>query len=152
MRVPVKILPHYDSQFPLPSAQSIGAAGLDIRAMLPGGEGSSLKISPKERILVPTGLAVEIPLGYEMQVRPRSGTSLKTGLFIINAPGTIDADYRGEVQIIVGNWGDSEEIIRHGERIAQVLLAPVLSFEFCPTENLSTTERGDGGFGSTGKF
>lgn len=145
----VKKLPHYDNKLPLPSYETAQAAGADIRACL--GEGETMVIPPKSRVLVPTGLSFEIPAGFEVQVRPRSGLSLKTHLLVVNSPGTIDADYRGEVKIILGNFGDQDEVISHGDRIAQLVVAPITQVNFIETDVLSDTERGSGGFGSTGK-
>jgi dUTP pyrophosphatase len=102
-------------------------------------------------VLIPTGLAFEIPAGFEVQVRPRSGLSLKTGLLVVNSPGTIDADYRGEVKIIMGNLGEHDEVIRHGDRIAQLVFSPITQAEFMSVTELTSTERGSGGFGSTGR-
>jgi dUTP pyrophosphatase len=150
IKVLVKKLSHYDESFSLPSYETVGAAGADVRASL--GLGESLLIKPGERVLVPTGLSMEIPLGYEVQVRPRSGMSFKTGLMILNAPGTIDSDYRGEVKIIIGNLGNKDEVIAHGDRVAQLVLAPVTQALYFESETeLSETVRGAGGFGSTGK-
>ena len=109
-----------------------------------------LVIKPGQRVLVPTGLKFEIEKGYEVQVRPRSGLSLKTHLLVVNSPGTIDADYRGEVKVILGNFGQNDEVINHGDRIAQIVVAPILQVKFEKTSILSETKRGEGGFGSTG--
>jgi dUTP pyrophosphatase len=148
--VKVKKLSHYDESFPLPSYETTGAAGADVRATL--GIGESLLIKPGQRVLVPTGLTMEIPFGFEVQVRPRSGLSFKTGLMVVNAPGTIDSDYRGEVKIILGNLGTHDEVIHHGDRVAQLVLAPVIQGLYHESsEDLSATDRGAGGFGSTGK-
>ncbi|MGZ3787272.1 MAG: dUTP diphosphatase [Bacteriovorax sp.] len=150
IEVKVKKLSHYDESFPLPSYETKGAAGADVRASL--GENEQMILKPGERVLVPTGLSMEIPHGYEIQVRPRSGLSFKTGLMVLNSPGTIDSDYRGEVKIILGNLGTKEEIIHHGDRVAQLVLAPVTQARYVvTTEELSETARGAGGFGSTGK-
>jgi dUTP pyrophosphatase len=147
--VKVKTLDHYDPGFDLPFYATEGAAGADIRASVP--EKKSITVRPGERVLVPTGLCLEIPLGYEVQVRPRSGLSLKSALLIVNSPGTIDCDYRGEVNIIVGNFGKEDYVIEHGLRIAQLVLAPVIQARYLASEGpLSTTQRGAGGFGSTG--
>jgi dUTP pyrophosphatase len=148
VQVKVKTLEHFDPGFELPFYATEGAAGADIRASLP--EQQSIIIRPGERKLIPTGLALEIPQGYEIQVRPRSGLSLKSPLMIVNAPGTIDCDYRGEVSIIVGNFGSEDYIIEHGLRIAQLVLAPVVQAQFSLTDSLAETKRGSGGFGSTG--
>jgi dUTP pyrophosphatase len=148
IEVKVKSLPHFDGSFELPFYATEGAAGADIRASLP--EKSSIIVRPGERVLVPTGLSMEIPLGYEVQVRPRSGLSLKSSLMVVNSPGTIDCDYRGEVSIIIGNFGTSDYVIEHGLRVAQLVIAPVLQAKFVMTQELSETQRGEGGFGSTG--
>ena len=148
--VEVKViqLPHYDLSFELPFYATEGAAGADIRASLP--EKKSIIVKPGERLLVPTGLAMEIPAGYEIQVRPRSGLSLKSPLMVVNSPGTLDSDYRGEVNIIIGNFGNEDYVIEHGLRIAQLVIAPVIQAKFKTTNGLSETQRGAGGFGSTG--
>lgn len=150
INVLVKKLSHYDESFPLPSYETKGAAGADVRASL--GIGEFLLIKPGERVLIPTGLSMQIPEGYEVQVRPRSGLSFKTGLLVLNSPGTIDSDYRGEVKVILGNLGVKEEVINHGDRVAQLVLAPVTQACYVVSETeLSDTARGAGGFGSTGK-
>jgi len=132
----------------LPRRMSEGAAGLDLAACLPGG---GVRLSPGERCLVSTGLAVAIPEGYEGQVRPRSGLALRHGITIVNAPGTIDADYRGELQVILINLGQEPFEIRHGERIAQLVLAPVAHLSIDLVDELPPAVRGTGGFGSTGR-
>lgn len=148
--VKVQKLSHYDESFALPSYETAGAAGADVRAGL--GAGEKLVIKPGQRVLIPTGLSMEIPLGYEIQVRPRSGLSFKTGLMVLNSPGTIDSDYRGEVKVIMGNLGTTDEVISHGDRVAQLVLAPVIQASYVVTsESLSETARGAGGFGSTGR-
>lgn len=144
-------LEHFDEALALPAYETAGAAGADIRASLPeSNRQEGLKIAPGARVLVPTGLCMEIPMGYEVQVRPRSGLSLKTDLLVVNSPGTIDCDYRGEVKVILGNFGDKEAVIEHGDRIAQFVIAPVTQATFSIEEELSSTDRGSGGFGSTG--
>jgi len=148
VEVKVKTLDHYDPGFELPFYATEGAAGADIRASIP--EKKSLVVGPGERKLIPTGLCFEIPQGFEVQVRPRSGLSLKSPLMIVNAPGTIDCDYRGEVNIIVGNFGKEEFVIEHGLRIAQLVVAPVTQAKYVTSEKLGETVRGSGGFGSTG--
>lgn len=148
MQVKIKKCDHYDDSLPLPSYETQLAAGADIRASLPNRD--SLVIPAGKRVLVPTGLCLEIPAGHEIQVRPRSGLSLKTPLLVVNSPGTIDADYRGEVKIILGNFSETDFIINHGERIAQLVLAPLLQAKFELSESLSDSHRGEGGFGSTG--
>ena len=148
VEVKVKTLPHYDPSFKLPFYATEGAAGADIRASLL--EKKSMIVKPGERVLVPTGLIMEIPFGFEIQVRPRSGLSLKSSLMVVNSPGTIDCDYRGEVNIIIGNFGKEDYVIEHGLRIAQLVISPVLQARFATSEILSETQRGAGGFGSTG--
>lgn len=148
LKIKIKKLSHYDSSLPLPRYESASAAGADLRAQL--GSGESLVISPGEHVLVPTGMMMEIPHGYELQIRPRSGLSFKTGLMVLNSPGTIDSDYRGEVKIILGNLGSKKEVIAHGDRIAQGVLSPVFQAQYEEVSELSSTERGSGGFGSTG--
>lgn len=138
-----------DTSLPLPAYETAGAAGADLRANLPDREPVSL--APLERRLIPTGLAVEIPAGFEMQVRPRSGAALKQGLGLVNAPGTIDSDYRGPLGVIVINLGSGTLRINHGDRVAQAVVAPVVQARFEIAETLSDTERGQGGFGSTGR-
>ena len=129
-----------------PSYQTEGAAGMDIRAALE----TPITLEPLERKLIPTGLFLELPLGYEAQVRPRSGLALKKGITVLNSPGTIDADYRGEVGVILVNLSKDAFVIAHGERIAQLVIAKHEQPEIIEVESLSTTERGAGGFGSTG--
>lgn len=148
VEVRVKTLDHYDSSFELPFYATEGAAGADIRASLP--EKKSITVGPGERVLVPTGLCMEIPLGFEVQVRPRSGLSLKSPLMVVNSPGTIDCDYRGEVNIIIGNFGKESYVIEHGLRIAQLVISPVIQARYVTTDSLGETQRGAGGFGSTG--
>jgi len=149
IKVKLKKLEHFDENLPLPSYQTNGSAGADIRACL--GRGEKLIIKPGQRTLVPTGLTVEVPMGYEMQIRPRSGLSFKTGLMVVNSPGTVDSDYRGEVKIIIGNLGLNDEEISHGDRIAQILFSTVTIGEFEISDELTSTDRGIGGFGSTGR-
>ncbi|WP_428771734.1 dUTP diphosphatase [Treponema sp. HNW] len=130
----------------LPSYESAGAAGADIRAFL----GEPLCIKSGCYAAVPTGLCFEIPEGYEIQVRPRSGLAAKKGVTVLNAPGTIDSDYRGEVKVILINHGKEDFTVSNGDRIAQLVLSPVLRGEFAAVRELSSTRRGAGGFGSTG--
>lgn len=145
--IPVKIkkLSHFKGD--LPKYQSAHASGFDVRAQLD----AAIVIKPRERAMVPTGLSFEIPAGYEIQTRPRSGLAWKHGLTIVNTPGTIDADYRGEVKILLLNNGEEPFEIRDQERIAQCVLAPVIQALWVEAEDLTDTERGAGGFGSTGK-
>ncbi len=151
VEVKIERLDHFDGEFPLPRYESAGAAGADIRASLPEEDREQgLIIEPGRRVLIPTGLCMEIPEGFEIQVRPRSGLSLKTGLMVVNSPGTIDSDYRGEVKIILGNLGKKAEVISHGDRVAQLVIAPVTQATFFEGA-LSETKRGASGFGSTGR-
>lgn len=138
-----------DTTVPLPSYETDGAAGADLRANLPNK--ASVTLLPGMRALLPTGLAVEIPHGFEMQIRPRSGLALKLGLSLANAPGTIDSDYRGPLGVILINLGQEPVDISHGDRIAQAVIAPVVQACFKIANELSETERGTGGFGSTGR-
>jgi dUTP pyrophosphatase len=149
INVQIVFLDHYDQNFTLPNYETPGAAGMDVRAMLP--DKGEFIIQPFERALIPTGLKLAIPEGYELQIRPRSGLSLKTGLMVVNSPGTIDSDYRGELKIILGNLGKNSETIRHGDRIAQMIFAPVQKATFQIVSDLDSTSRGAGGFGSTGR-
>ena len=130
----------------LPSYASEAAAGMDVRADIP----QAIKIGPLERVIVPTGLFLEIPVGYEVQVRPRSGLAAKHGITVLNSPGTIDADYRGELKVILVNLSNEPFSIEPGERIAQIVLARHEVIEWEQTDELSESERGAGGFGSTG--
>ena len=143
-------LPEADRTVELPIYQTAGAAGADVRANFPEHARSGLDLAPGERALVPTGLRMEIPEGYEVQVRPRSGLALKHGITLPNTPGTIDSDYRGPLGVIVLNAGQETFHIGHGDRIAQLVVAPVVQASFAISEGLSDTARGAGGFGSTG--
>ncbi|WP_170438780.1 dUTP diphosphatase [Ruegeria arenilitoris] len=138
-----------DPAIALPSYETAGAAGADVRANLP--DRGSITLQPGERALVPTGLRVEIPDGYEIQVRPRSGIALKHGITLPNAPGTIDSDYRGPLGVIVLNAGQEAFEIGHGDRIAQLVVAPVIQARFEMADSLQESQRGSGGFGSTGR-
>ncbi|MEX0305877.1 MAG: dUTP diphosphatase [Ruegeria sp.] len=138
-----------DHSVPLPSYETSGAAGADVRANLPNG--TPIILAPGERAHVPTGLRIEIPQGFEVQVRPRSGLALKYGITLPNTPGTIDSDYRGPLGVIMLNAGQEPFEITHGERIAQLIVAPVVQASFQDAEVLSETDRGAGGFGSTGR-
>lgn len=148
IKVEVRRLPHGQGLM-LPAYQSAHAAGLDLLAAVP--EESPITLSPGQRVMVPTGISVALPDGYEAQVRPRSGLASKHGITVLNAPGTIDADYRGEISVLLINHGDVPFAIRRGERIAQMVIAAVLRAELVATTSLSSTERGGGGFGSTGR-
>jgi dUTP pyrophosphatase len=132
-----------------PRQQTSGAAGVDLLAAL--GISETLTIDPGKRALVPTGMAIALPPGYEAQVRPRSGLAAKFGVTVLNTPGTIDADYRGEIKVILINQGDTAFEIRRGDRIAQMVIAPVTTVQFELKEALDETQRGAGGFGSTGR-
>lgn len=141
-----------DVAIALPSYETAGAAGADVRANLPEDQRAcGIVLGPGARALVPTGLRVEIPEGFEMQVRPRSGLALKHGITLVNSPGTIDSDYRGPLGVIVMNAGDTPFTMQHGERIAQLVIAPVVQARFELVEMLEETQRGSGGFGSTGR-
>lgn len=131
----------------VPEYKTAGAAGADLCAYLPS---QNVTLSPGKSALIPTGLLFEIPDGYEVQVRPRSGLAAKNGVTVLNTPGTIDSDYRGEVKVILINLGEEEFTINDGDRIAQMVIAPVTTAEFTFAENLSETDRGAGGMGSTG--
>jgi len=135
-----------DPSIVLPDYGSPGSAGADIRAFIP----ESITIAPMTRVLIPTGLFLEIPEGYEGQIRPRSGLAYKHGLTVLNAPGTIDSDYRGELGIILINLGNEDFTISSGDRIAQLIITSVIHAEYIEMEELGFTERGTGGFGSTG--
>lgn len=151
MRIALHILPHGEG-LPLPEYATAHAAGMDLRAALPAREVWTLQ--PGERRLVPTGLSLAVPVGFEAQVRPRSGLALRHGITVLNAPGTIDADYRGEVAVVLINHGSEPFAVRRGDRIAQLLVAPVALWEWEPKTELAAlgmTERGEGGYGSTGR-
>ncbi len=145
--VPVLRLPHAEG-LPLPAYATAGAAGLDLTAAIPSGEIITLNFC--ERCLVPTGLALQLPVDYEAQVRPRSGLALRHGVTVLNSPGTIDADYRGEIGVILVNLGREPFALRRGDRIAQLVVAPVARARLTEAETLRESGRGAGGFGSTG--
>lgn len=144
--IKVKRLPGSDD-LPLPAYETLHASGMDLRAAL----NEPLTLNPGERMAVPTGLCVAIPPGYEAQVRPRSGWAIKNGITMINAPGTIDADYRGEIKVLLVNLGEAAVTIKRGDRIAQMVIAPVTQAFWNETSELDSTDRGDGGFGHTGQ-
>jgi len=146
-QVPSLPVRRLDPQAALPRRMSAEAAGLDLAACLPGGP---LVLAPGARALIPTGIALAIPPGYEGQVRPRSGLALRHGISIVNAPGTIDADYRGELKVLLINLGSEPFAVAHGDRIAQLVVAPVAMAEPFEVEELPAALRGGGGFGSTG--
>lgn len=143
----VQRLPHAQG-LPLPRYETSGAAGMDLIAAL--AEGETMVLAPGERAMVPTGLAIALPDGFEAQVRPRSGLAAKNGVTVLNSPGTIDYDYRGEVKVILINHGREAFTIERGTRIAQMVVAPVTQAVFREVETLDETARGAGGFGSTG--
>ena len=135
-----------NSPHPLPSYETTGSAGLDLRAWLP----ETIELKPLERKLVPTGLFIELPAGYEAQIRPRSGLAVKKGLTLLNTPGTIDSDYRGEIKIIMVNVSEVPQIIENGERIAQMIISRYEQITWQLSTELESTDRGAGGFGHTG--
>ena len=138
----------HGKDLPLPAYQSEHAAGLDLFAAVPSAD--PVKVAPGARTLVPTGLAIALPEGYEAQVRPRSGLATRNGLTILNSPGTIDADYRGEIQVLLVNLGSESVVVSRGMRIAQLVMAPVVRAHIVEAASLDKTSRGSGGFGSTG--
>jgi dUTP pyrophosphatase len=146
--VEIKQLPHAEG-LPLPSYQTAHAAGLDLCAA--NAADAPLLLPPGRYVMVPTGLSIALPQNYEAQIRPRSGLAAKFGVTVLNAPGTIDADYRGEIAVLLINHGLEPFTIRRGERIAQMVIAPVVRAELIRVETLSETDRGVGGFGSTGR-
>ena len=148
VRVDIQQLPH-GKGLPLPAYQTAHAAGLDLLAAVP--EEAPIFLAPGEHAMIPTGLAIALPVGHEAQVRPRSGLAAKHGVTVLNSPGTIDADYRGEICVLLINHGDETFLVQRGERIAQMVIAPVSRVELVPTDSLSATDRGSGGFGSTGR-
>lgn len=149
LAVKVMYLAGADQDVPLPSYETTGAAGMDLRAnFVDRGE---MVVAVGERALIPTGLSLEIPQGFEAQVRPRSGLALKHGITLVNAPGTIDSDYRGPLGVILINHGNEDFTVGHGDRIAQIVFAPVMQVGWDVEHSLSDTDRGEGGFGSTGR-
>lgn len=141
----IKIINH--STHPLPAYETAHAAGMDLRAFIP----EQITIKPLQRLLVPTGLHIELPVGYEAQIRPRSGLAFKHGIGIVNSPGTIDADYRGEIKVLLVNLSDTEFVINDGDRIAQMVIAKHETISWENVAELSDTARGAGGYGHTGK-
>ena len=148
VEVLIRRLPHAEG-LPLPAYETSGAAGMDLRAAVP--DDAPVTLAPGERRLVPTGFSIALPAGHEAQVRPRSGLALKHGVTCLNSPGTVDCDYRGEVGVILINHGQAPFVVNRGERIAQMLIAPVTRAVWRETESLDDTARGAGGFGSTGR-
>jgi dUTP pyrophosphatase len=145
--IPITRLPHGEG-IPLPAYETALAAGMDLRAAV--ADDAPMTLKPMARAMVPTGLAFAVPAGFEAQVRPRSGLAAKAGITCLNTPGTIDADYRGEVKVILINLGEEDFVIRRGDRIAQLVIAPVATASWMEVESLDATARGAGGFGSTG--
>ena len=144
----VKILvKKLDSRVKLPSYKTVGSSGMDLMALTD----KPITILPKKSYLVPTGISVAIPKNYEIQIRPRSGLAAKNNISVLNTPGTIDSDYRGEIKIILFNHGSDEFLINNGDRIAQIVLMPIHKIDFEEVDNLPDTVRGEGGFGSTGR-
>jgi dUTP pyrophosphatase len=148
IKVDIQQLPHGEG-LALPAYQSAHAAGLDLLAAV--SEDAPMMLAPGKHAMIPTGLSIALPPGYEAQVRPRSGLAARHGVTVLNSPGTVDADYRGEINVLLINHGDQPFQIRRGERIAQMVIAPVTQVELVPVTSLSTTDRGSGGFGSTGR-
>ena len=146
VKLTLKIIKN-DSRVSLPAYESSGAAGMDLRAFLE----NPVDIPPGARAKIPLGFKIELPLGYEAQIRPRSGLAVHHGITVLNSPGTIDSDYRGNVEVILVNLGSDKFTVRSGDRIAQMIIAPVLQADICEADTISVTERGCGGFGSTGK-
>lgn len=148
-RVDVQVVQLGHAQgLPLPAYETEGAAGMDLRAAVP--EEAPVTLRPGARAAVPTGLRIAVPEGLEAQVRPRSGLALRSGITCLNSPGTVDSDYRGEVKVILANLGEEDFVVRRGDRIAQLVICPVLQAAWAPVEALDDTARGHGGFGSTG--
>ena len=152
MNAPVKVeiqqLPH-GKGLALPAYQSAHAAGLDLMAAVP--DDAPMTLKPGKHAMIPTGLTIALPQGFEAQVRPRSGLAAKHGVTVLNSPGTVDADYRGEINVLLINHGDTPFPIKRGERIAQMVIAPVVQAQLAAVATLSETDRGSGGFGSTGR-
>lgn len=146
LAVALHVLPHGEG-LPLPSYQTAGSAGMDLHAALP----AWIRLDPGERTVVPTGIAIALPDGYEAQIRPRSGLAVKHGLTVLNAPGTIDSDYRGELSVPLINLGREPVTLQRGDRIAQLVVAPVVRVEWAISADLGTTPRGARGYGSTGR-
>lgn len=143
--IQVKIVNHSSNE--LPAYATEGSSGMDLRADLT----ETIQLQPMERVLVPTGLFIELPVGYEAQIRPRSGLAIRQGITCLNTPGTIDADYRGEIKIILINLSGEVQVIQHGDRIAQMVVQPVQQVQWLPVATIATTARSTGGFGHTGK-
>jgi dUTP pyrophosphatase len=147
MKIGITRLSPATSDIPLPAYATEGAAGMDVRAAVEG----EMAVHARQTVLIPTGFAIAVPPGFEAQIRPRSGLAIKHQIGIMNSPGTIDADYRGEVRIILTNFGDTDFVIKRGDRIAQMVIAPFARAEWEEREALDETDRGSGGFGHTGR-
>jgi dUTP pyrophosphatase len=147
MKIGITRLSPATKDVPLPAYATDGSAGMDVRAAVE----ADMTVAPGETVLVPTGFAMAVPAGHEAQVRPRSGLAIKHGIGVLNSPGTIDSDYRGEVRIILSNFGKDPFVIRRGDRIAQMVIAPVVRAEWDERDTLEDTRRGAGGFGHTGR-
>jgi dUTP pyrophosphatase len=145
--IPMKINIINKSDLPLPQYETAHAAGMDMRAFVE----NTIVIKPLQRVLIPTGLHIELPVGFEAQIRPRSGLAYKHGISIVNAPGTIDADYRGEIKVLLVNLSDTDFVVNNGDRIAQMVIAKHETITWESVEELSDTARGEGGYGHTGK-
>ena len=151
MKLSIRRLPHHDPALALPTYETTQSAGMDLRAcLIPEDRARGLKLPSMGRVLIPTGLAMALPEGFEGQIRPRSGLAVRHGITVLNSPGTIDADYRGEIGVLLINLGPATVTIGHGERIAQMIIAPVVQANPVEVQVLDATGRGAGGFGSTG--
>ena len=151
MKLAIQRLPHHDPNLALPSYETAQSAGMDLRAcLIPEDRPRGVKLPSQGRVLIPTGLAMALPEGFEAQIRPRSGLAVRHGITVLNSPGTIDADYRGEIGVLLINLGPATVTIGHGDRIAQMVIAPVAQAVPEIVETLDATDRGTGGFGSTG--
>ncbi|MEM7506692.1 MAG: dUTP diphosphatase [Pseudomonadota bacterium] len=151
IELPIQTLDHFDPELPLPSYETEGAVGMDLRAsLMPVDRGQGIALPSLNRVLVPTGFAMAVPEGYEIQIRPRSGLAARHGITLLNAPGTIDSDYRGEIGVLLINLGPETYRVQHGERIAQMVLARIDRAAPRAVAALDVTARGTGGFGSTG--
>ena len=148
MHLRIKLLDHFDKGLGLPTYGSTGASGVDLKACF--NDRGHLTVNPGQRVLIPTGISVEIPVGYEWQIRPRSGLAAKSQISVLNTPGTIDADYRGEIKVILINMSDKVFVVEKGSRIAQMVLCPVIKATLKEVTELENTKRGSDGFGSTG--
>jgi dUTP pyrophosphatase len=147
MKIRITRVNHENTEIPLPSYATLGSAGMDLYASVK----EDVVIPPKGIHLVPTGYRIALPEGYEAQIRPRSGLALKNNIGILNSPGTIDSDYRGEIKVILKNFGDEKFIIKRGDRIAQMIIAPYIRISWDEVESIDDTNRGSGGFGHSGK-